>query len=1415
MFRYKRIPVLTSFLGALCLLGAVFTGLAAEPRQFLHGHVPAAVAHLTPLGLLPATNELHLAISLPLRNEDELNKLLQEIYDPASTNYHRYLTPEQFTEQFGPTEQDYQAVIDFARTNGLTVTATYPNRTLVDVSGSVAAVENAFQVTLRVYRHPAESRDFFAPDTEPSTVASIPISHVSGLDNFFIPRPAIIKKNLPASKPAGVTPAAGSGPSGLYLGNDFRAAYVPGTSLNGAGQTVGLFELDGYYPGDIASYESTAGLPSVKLTNVLIDGYNGSAGADNVEVALDIDMAIDMATNLSEVLVYEGQNGGFNVPLDMLNRIATDNLAKQISSSWLIGDDSSFDTAYKQMAAQGQSFFQASGDDGAFYPGIAESADDTNITLVGGTTLNTTGPGGAWSSESAWNWYITDPPYTNGTGGGINLNNIAIPSWQAGISMTSNQGSPTLRNVPDVALTADGIYIIADNGTPYSVGGTSAAAPLWAGYTALINQQAVLSRSPTVGFLNPAIYAIGKGTNYTLDFHDITTGNNTNAFVGNKYYAVAGYDLCTGWGTPNGTNLINALAPLAYFAAITNAGWSLLAESATPPTGAINPGDTVTVGFTLQNLGTLATGNLVATLLANAGVLAPGGPQSYGAVAAFGGATNRPFTFTAAGTCGSNIVAVLQLQDGTNNLGTVSFALPLGIATNSVQSFAQNFDGVAAPVLPSGWTTVNITGTINNWVTTTASSDTPPNSVFISDIASISENALVSPVIFIARANAQLSFRHNYSFDYHSSSSHVYRDGGVLEIKIGNGAFTDILAAGGSFVAGGYNNTINTANNNPLNGRSAWVGIFNAWQTVTVNLPATAAGQNIQLRWNCATDSSNTSSGTGAVGWYVDTIFITNTVMNTNCSPVFTDLAAGQALATNSLNAGQNLIYTLTVTNLGPQAAENVMLTDTVPVNATFVSASSGYNYFSGQIVWPVGMLPVGGAMNFSLTLSPVGGNSFTNVVGVGTVTPESTTANNTATLVSTQTVSVPAGISIGPASQIIQCGGNAAFTVAASGTAPLSIQWSLDGLPVTGATNNNFLVTNLHLPNHIVAVTVTNLSGSATSNAVVTVIDTFPPVITLNGGNPIYVELGGVFTDPGATANDICAGVVSVTASGTVNAGVVGTNVLVYTATDGNGNTNTAIRTVIVRDTTPPTVLWSFTNLVWAANSNCVALMSDVTGSNFIFATDLSEPLTVSQSPTNNSILPLGTNAVVITVADFYGNTAYSTNTILVQDQTPPLVLSQPQNQTNLLGTTASFSVAATACTPLAFKWFFNSASLTNQTNSILTLASVNLTNAGNYSVIVTASGGSTNSAIATLTVFNPAPVVAGVVANSDGSITLKLAGAPGSIYILEATTNLAPIVVWLPIATNQLDSSGVWQFTDPQAVNFEQQFYRLELAP
>jgi len=594
--------------------------------QRLQGHVPPVVAGLPALGELPKSQQLNLVIGLPLRNQPALAELLQRLYDPASPDYRRFLTPEQFAEQFGPTESDYQAVIAFARASGLTVTRTHRNRTLLGVNGSVAEIEKAFNVTLRLYNHPTEPRTFFAPDTEPSLASDVAVLTVGGLNNYHLPRPMSLRAAI-GGPAAGAQPLTGSGPSGNYLGNDFRAAYVPGVSLTGTGQTVGLLEFDGYYANDIASYESQAGLPAVPLTNVLLGGFNGTPGQNNDEVSLDIEMAISMAPGLSGVVVYEESPAAANGNA-MLNEMAAPSqgepLSLQLSASWTFPTDASTELIFQQFAAQGQSYFNASGDSDAYASGIdvPTPAGDTNITSVGGTTLTTSGPGGSWQSEKAWNWgYNANAGSDVGTGGGVT--SFAIPAWQQGIDMSVNQGSTTLRNIPDVALTADNIWVIYGNGQSGGFGGTSCATPLWAAYTALVNQQAATFGKPPAGFLNPAIYALAKGPAYATCFHDVTTGNNINSGSPNLYYAVPGYDLCTGWGTPNGAGLIEALAsdtllitPVAGFSSI---GYLRGPFSITSQT------------YTLTNLGAAslswALGNTSLWLNASAtgGVLTPGG----------------------------------------------------------------------------------------------------------------------------------------------------------------------------------------------------------------------------------------------------------------------------------------------------------------------------------------------------------------------------------------------------------------------------------------------------------------------------------------------------------------------------------------------------------------------------------------------------------------------------------------------------------------------------------------------------------------------------------------------------------------------------------------------------------------------
>ena len=329
MFCKKGFFKVFSVLGLLGALGSC--PVFGAGWKVLPGHVPHGLSSLTAIGRLPATNQLRLAISLPLRDRAGLENFLAQLYDPASPNYRQYLVPAEFTARFGPTEADYQAVKDFAQANGLAATATYSNRLVLDVAGPASAVEKAFHVVLRTYRHPAEARDFFAPDTEPEVDAALPVADISGLDNYQLPHPKLLRRAAPKAVAKG-----GSAPDGSsYIGKDFRTAYASGVSMRGAGQIVGLVEFDSYYAGDIATYESQSSYTNVPLANVLLNGVSGTPGysgqgADAIgEVSLDIEMAIAMAPALAKVVVYEGAQ-----QTSILSQMVSDNQAKQLSCSW-------------------------------------------------------------------------------------------------------------------------------------------------------------------------------------------------------------------------------------------------------------------------------------------------------------------------------------------------------------------------------------------------------------------------------------------------------------------------------------------------------------------------------------------------------------------------------------------------------------------------------------------------------------------------------------------------------------------------------------------------------------------------------------------------------------------------------------------------------------------------------------------------------------------------------------------------------------------------------------------------------------------------------------------------------------------------------------------------------------------------
>ena len=512
------------------------------------------------LGRLPATQIMELDVVLPLRDPDGLDSFLADLYSSTVPNYRPFLTPAEFTEKFGPTQSDYDAVARYAQEHGLAVVGGSRGGMEVQVKGPVSAIESAFHVNLLTYQHPTENRLFYGPDREPTVDLPFALWHISGLDNFSIPHPMYVKKSDYA-KAHGIAPedvvrhaTTGSGPSASFLGSDMRAAYYGGSALTGAGQNLGLFEYAGTDLADLTTYFKNAKQTNkVKVTLLSTDGTSTSCvyvdGCDDTEQTLDMTQAIGMAPGLASLVMYVG-----SLDTAIISAMTTHKpLPTTIGCSWgwTPADATALAPYFKKMAAQGQNFFVASGDDSTWTKtGDAEAwpADDALIVSVGGTDLTTAKAAGAWKSETAW----------SDSGGGISPDKITTPAWQklAGVINASNKGSTSFRNGPDVSANANfTFYVCADQSacTANEYGGTSFAAPMWAGYMALVNQQLVADGFKTLGFINPYLYAFGVSTAYTTDFHDITSGKS------GSYSAVKGYDLVTGWGSPKGTGLINAL----------------------------------------------------------------------------------------------------------------------------------------------------------------------------------------------------------------------------------------------------------------------------------------------------------------------------------------------------------------------------------------------------------------------------------------------------------------------------------------------------------------------------------------------------------------------------------------------------------------------------------------------------------------------------------------------------------------------------------------------------------------------------------------------------------------------------------------------------------------------------------------
>jgi kumamolisin len=586
-------------LAALVSLGSIVC--LAQSQTLMTRHTREEVTSKTApyLGRLTPSQNLEMTLVLQHRNEPRLQQLLKDVQDPKNPNYRHFLTVDQFTQKFGPSREDYDSVKAWAKENGLKVLFTARNRQILRVSGAVSDVERALNVHMGLYQHPTEGRTFFAPDREPMPNLAVRLWSIAGLDNYSTPKTALIRRNVGAAQPDGVIDNAttGSCPQASFCGSDMRAAYYTSTggTLDGTGQTIGIFNFIGTDLVDLTTYFTNAGQTNfVPVTLLSVDGQStsctASGGCDDTEQTLDMTQSISMAPHMSKLTMYIGKGGLSGQTLDdpgILNAMATANpLDNQLSCSWAWrpADNTTDDPIFEEFQMQGQSFFTASGDSGNWASAsFVWPADDPNITSVGGTDLKTTGAAGAWASETGW---------VDG-GGGLSPNKFPIPSYQTAAAAGCSKCSQTVRNGPDISGNSDfTFYVCADQTscTANNFGGTSFATPMWGGFMALVNQQAANNGGSSVGFINPAVYGIYGGSSYAADFHDITSG-------GNSLGTTVGYDLTTGIGSPIGQALVNSLAGTG-----TTSGFSL---SANPTSVSVAQGasgtsaitSTVTGGF--------------------------------------------------------------------------------------------------------------------------------------------------------------------------------------------------------------------------------------------------------------------------------------------------------------------------------------------------------------------------------------------------------------------------------------------------------------------------------------------------------------------------------------------------------------------------------------------------------------------------------------------------------------------------------------------------------------------------------------------------------------------------------------------------------------------------------------------------
>ncbi len=540
----------------------IFPGLDLLGSYVLVGDTPSVVQHSELQNHADPNQKLKILVGLKLRDEAGLDKLLQELADPTSPNYRKYLNPQDFAGRFSPAQADVDKVVSFLQQHKLKVLSISPNRTLVEVEGTVAELEKTFNVTINTYSVKLSnggSRSYLSNDRDPTIPARLSsiVESVLGLDTYAQMesrlRPSM-EPHATSQTPTGFSPQE---ISTVYQYPNSLNKNLKGTKLNGSGKTIAIATAYGYDQKDIDAYWKQYNITHTgKLTDVWV---GGTTAKPNGETTLDLQTASSLAPG-ADIIMYMGVDSRFVTFTEVFNQVVTDNKADVMTISWGLCEEhtgkrqiNTEHNIFKQAAAQGIAVFAASGDDGAYDCKHEEEIDkdgkkkvvvklsvdypssDTCVTAIGGTSLTTSK--NSRQSESAW----------YGSGGGLSQQ-FSRPSWQTGPGIPSGD----MRCTADVALNASPStgYAFYFEGKWVTWGGTSVAAPAWAALWTLIDEGA----GARIGMPVETLYRLGASNDYGKTFYDITTGDNGD-FRGPGYNSGKNWDHPTGLGVPKGEAL--------------------------------------------------------------------------------------------------------------------------------------------------------------------------------------------------------------------------------------------------------------------------------------------------------------------------------------------------------------------------------------------------------------------------------------------------------------------------------------------------------------------------------------------------------------------------------------------------------------------------------------------------------------------------------------------------------------------------------------------------------------------------------------------------------------------------------------------------------------------------------------------